>query len=273
MTGSNAHKTGAARGRTRGQRDDGFSIVELLIAVFIIGLLVSISLVVIAKARRSAQMARVKSDFVAVGMALDQFKADHKALPGMVPVPPGVDSNNALAYCLMSPEDATVDGADGPGFRVQKGAPTTKKWPAYLDSSKFKVVRSPTLPDGTKVNRGTGWELLDAYDMPIVYLPRRKPAVRPDRGLIRGFPNPASIGAYDVLDVNGLLDVLATGDARKGLLMALGDRDANSSIDVGEKANFQGDYVLMSAGPDAAYFTGTKAADFQKADDVYNFDR
>lgn len=268
MTARNAQST-------RGNGGDGFSIVELLIAIFIIGLLVSISLVVIAKARRSAQMARLKSDFVAVGMALDQFKADHKAYPGMIPMlPPGVDQSNALAYCLMSPEDATTDGADGPGFRVQKNSPSTKKWPAYLDPSKFKVVKGPTLPDGTTVKRGKGeWELLDAYDMPIVYLPRRNPAVPARKGLISGFPRSADVGAYDVRDVTGLLDVLKTGDARKGLLLALGDRDANGAIDLGETPNFQGDYLLMSAGPDGAYFTGSDATAFQKADDVYNFDR
>jgi hypothetical protein len=185
----------------------------------------------------------------------------------------------------MSPQPASIqsggkdlgDGADGPGFRAQPGTATnTKLWPAYLDSSKFKVVQRPTLPDGTKVNRGhSGWELLDAYDMPIVYLPRRKPAVRADRGLIAGLPRSGNIGAYDVLDVKGLLDQFGTSPdyALKGLLLALGDRDANGAIDAGETPNFQGDYILMSAGPDAAYYTGSSNTEFQKADDVYNFDR
>ena len=268
MTGRNAQST-------RGNGGDGFSIVELLIAIFIIGLLVSISLVVIAKARRSAQMARVKSDFVAVGMALDQFKADHKAYPGIIPnIPPGVDQSNALAYCLMSPEDATVDGADGPGFRVQKNAPNTKKWPAYLDSSKFKVVKEPTLPDGRKVQRGSGgWELLDAYDMPIVYMPRRRPAVRPDVALL-GYYSRNGLGAYDLDDVVGIVaDQKGLEDAIRRALGDANKPNPNNKIDPGETANFSGDYILMSAGPDGAYFTGSDATAFQKADDVYNFDR
>jgi hypothetical protein len=216
---------------------------------------------------------------VAISTALDQFKADHKAYPGMtVPaLPPNVNPNNALAYALVAPGDQEADGASGPGFRYQTAPNSSaqpasaKLWPSYLDASKFKVKQDPLLPDGTQLKRG--WELFDAYEVPIVYLPRRKTTVRPEVGLLREYPAPKSPGAYDVLDVNGYLDVLKTGDARKSLLMGLGDLNADGVINNGEAPKFQGDYVLMSAGPDATFFTGGSAAEFEKADDVFNFDR
>ena len=255
------------------RRRGGFSLVELLVVILVIIILVSITVAVVGKARRAGNTARIKSDLIAISTAIDQFKADHKGLPGMVPnVPPNVPTYNALAYSLVAPADQATDGAHGPGFRVQlppNGSPQpapVKLWPAYLDASKFKVVMT-TLPDNT-----TRWDLLDAFDMPIVYLPRRKPNVRPNLGILANYGS--STGSFDAKDVDGILTTPPlTADGRKGLLIALGDRNANNKIDAGETMNFSGDYVLMSAGFDAEFFVGDTPEAFQKSDDVYNFDR
>ena len=255
------------------RRRGGFSLVELLVVILVIIILVSITVAVVGKARRAGNTARIKSDLIAISTAIDQFKADHKGLPGMVPnVPPNVPTNNALAYSLVSPADQVTDGASGPGFRTQtapNSAPpaSVKLWPAYLDASKFKVVLT-TLPDNT-----TRWDILDAFGMPIVYLPRRKPNVRPNVGILANYGN-TNPGSFDATDVNGILTTPPlTADGRKGLLIALGDRNANNKIDAGETMNFSGDYILMSAGFDAEFFVGTTPEAFQKSDDVYNFDR
>jgi type II secretory pathway pseudopilin PulG len=288
---------------TARRRPRAFSVVELLVVIGLVGILITISFVVIAKARRSAGMARVKSDFIAVSTAIDQFKADHKGLPGMVPnVPPGMVFNpsasssspdywhNALAYCLMAPMDQDVDGADGPGFRTERArdnsprsTPATKLWSPYLSADKFKVQLNPTLRVGVQFKRG--YELLDTYGSPIIYLPRRKPGIS---AAARASGAPAGIladnnrpGAYDARDVAGALTKPPlSGEGRTGLLMALGDLNGSNVIDAGESSAFQGDYILLSAGPDGEYFmtagatpTDKERSDFQKADDAYNFDR
>src|SRR5688500_12016865 len=116
-------------------------------------------------------------------------------------LPPAANPSNALAYSLVAPDDQQADGAHGPGFRYQTApnsapqTPSAKLWASYLDASKFKVKENPLLADGTQLKRG--WELFDAYDMPIVYLPRRKSTVRPDMGLVREYPTQNNPGAYD----------------------------------------------------------------------------
>ncbi|MGE5612590.1 MAG: type II secretion system protein, partial [Bacillota bacterium] len=135
------------------RRRRGFSIAELLVVVGVLVVLAGITITAVLKAKGSADAARLRSDLMAVGSALDQYANDFK---GVYPTS-GFDRNNkpiedhVLAKALIGPGNANEDGVEGPGFRAVSGG---RAYQPYLSPDKFKTRY---IKDKDK------WELCDSF--------------------------------------------------------------------------------------------------------------
>jgi len=68
---------------TRRRSDDGFSLIEMLVVMIIIGLLASITIPVYLDQKKKGHDAATKSDVNAVANAMVGYLANHPALPTM----------------------------------------------------------------------------------------------------------------------------------------------------------------------------------------------
>ncbi|MGA3066780.1 MAG: prepilin-type N-terminal cleavage/methylation domain-containing protein [Tepidisphaeraceae bacterium] len=119
----------------------GLTLIELLVVIGIIVIVVSILLVAVNRARRSAAVSSEKLDFQAIAAALENYRADfgdypRNAIltqwppPGFTgPTPPQAPGFLSLATALLGPAPGVPqfiqsdfiagDGFDGPGIRTQ----------------------------------------------------------------------------------------------------------------------------------------------------------
>ena len=63
------------------QRRDGFSLIELLVVLGVIGVLTSLTLPAVQSARASASRAGCQNDLKQIGLALNSFHGTHGRLP------------------------------------------------------------------------------------------------------------------------------------------------------------------------------------------------
>lgn len=70
-------------GRPRGAR--GFTLVEVLISIFIISILVAITVTVIPKVQRAAHGAQTQAQMTAIATAIQAYYGDFRAYPGPLP--------------------------------------------------------------------------------------------------------------------------------------------------------------------------------------------
>ncbi len=70
--------------RSADSRRDGFTIIELLVAIGVIGVLMALTLVVIQAARGSAARLSCQNNLRQIGIALSQYATDHRVYPPMV---------------------------------------------------------------------------------------------------------------------------------------------------------------------------------------------
>lgn len=63
------------------RRNEGFTLVELIVVITIMGILATVVLVNIGSASDEANVAKVNADFGAIGQACDIFKLHHNRYP------------------------------------------------------------------------------------------------------------------------------------------------------------------------------------------------
>ena len=63
--------------RATSQRSSGFTLVELLVVIAIIGLLASLLLPALARAKEKAKVVKVHAELYGVGLALEMYAEDH----------------------------------------------------------------------------------------------------------------------------------------------------------------------------------------------------
>ena len=251
------------------RRASAFTLVELLVVIFIIALLSTLILVGVNRAQRSSRISKTKSNLAAIASAIEQYHNDFKVYPGLSNAG-GPIQYTILAQALVGPGPATEDGAEGTGFRVPNPAtgqfdPNSKKWDAYLS------------PDSIRVQRyARGWAFIDAFDNPIRYYPKRK-ALNPKQ------PN-------TLVDITGncIFDARDGEHPQSGLVevpvetfqVLIGDLDNSNAIDGEESLLVEGNFVLGSAGSDGIFTlylksegSAARRQKMSKSDDIFNFER
>ena len=73
----------------KSHRGSGFTLVEILVVMAVIGVLVAIMLPAIQKARESARKTQCANNLKQIGLAMHAYLNNHKAFP------PGYISNSA----------------------------------------------------------------------------------------------------------------------------------------------------------------------------------
>lgn len=148
----------------RPETREAFTLVELLIVIFIIAVVISITVPALAKARRSAKISATQQLMAQVNQAASTFQTDQRRIPGYFNAKDMGADENAKAFGLSAMENLMIDlagGVVGTGFGVSSGgssnsiavAPFNPKKRngevVQIDPAKIGVV------DGTaKTNKG-----------------------------------------------------------------------------------------------------------------------
>ena len=252
------------------RRHGGFTLVELLVVIFIIAVLSTLILAAVHLAQRSSRISKTKLELAAISSALEQYHNDFKVYPGLANGT-GPIRYTILAQALIGPGPATEDGADGAGFRTVtdpttgKADPNSKKWDAYLSPERFKVQRFTR-----------GWALLDSFDNPIRYFPKRKNlnpklpnSLVDDKGNcnfdLRDGEHPQA-GTYEL-------------DAPTFQVL-IGDDDNSNAIDGNESLLLEGNFLLATPGPNGLFTlyaakenSAIRRQKMTKSDDIFNVER
>jgi prepilin-type N-terminal cleavage/methylation domain-containing protein len=69
-------------------RSPGFSLLELLIVMLIIAVLTALLIPTVSRVRESATITKCGSNLRQIGQALHAYRADHKAFPVALTMPP-----------------------------------------------------------------------------------------------------------------------------------------------------------------------------------------
>ena len=83
----------------------GFSLIEILVALIIIGVILSFVAPVVLNRPEHARDLKIKNDFAAISMALELYKLDHSKLPNSDQGFEVLTVNNGSGYLKEVPTD------------------------------------------------------------------------------------------------------------------------------------------------------------------------
>jgi type II secretory pathway pseudopilin PulG len=282
------------RRENRRRRGGGFTLVELLVVIGIIVLLIAIIFPVVNGLRRNAARSRARMDLHTIELGLDAYKQVFHDYPRQFApdwsngrtAPERVLAKYLLGWDPDPNNDGNVTANEGViDFNGVRGASLNKgkKWGPYIPPEKFKVKGANVgAPSGITSIDG---DLLDADGNEIQYYPRWNSSNPNLKDSLIGGVTRKAVGSGVVARFN-LRDGGAYNDPlqKEHILYMLGDgipdtrrksaNDYNNQIDPpNEKLQFEGDYILISPGPDRSF--GLQAGDTRhdKVDDVFNFER
>ncbi|HEY1037206.1 MAG TPA: prepilin-type N-terminal cleavage/methylation domain-containing protein [Candidatus Paceibacterota bacterium] len=75
----------------------GFTLIELIVVIAIVGLLASVGVASLGQSREKAKVAKVQGEFGALAQALEMFRQDHKMLPSS-----GIDGQGLAVSQLVA---------------------------------------------------------------------------------------------------------------------------------------------------------------------------
>ena len=110
------------RRQTRKLKEEGFSLVELMVVIVIIGLLATIVIINVMPAADRAATTKARADIATLEQAIEMYRLDHLTYP---PVAEGLQALVAGRYIRRLPNDPwgqpyhyKVPGPDGRPFQV-----------------------------------------------------------------------------------------------------------------------------------------------------------
>jgi len=108
--------------RQRPGRTDGFSLVELMVVIVIIGLLATIVIINVMPAADRAANTKTRADIATLEQAVEMYRLDHQTYP---PADEGLQALIAGRYIRRLPDDPwgnpyrySVPGPDGAPFQI-----------------------------------------------------------------------------------------------------------------------------------------------------------